>query len=161
MLAGRGINSLRNWEGISKSSGEPVRWACWYEYRVSVTGASLSNIGSSINLVSDCSLWTVCTTARGIIWSNSRRRKSWLDPSLPGVWVCDMLISLNSQVQRYFSYKVLLRDHYYPFMLELQQINSRAEYESHNRNNPQLTLSLSGCKVQYDFNTSWTQQVFS
>ena len=28
MLAGREINSLRDWEGMSKSSGEPMRWAC-------------------------------------------------------------------------------------------------------------------------------------
>jgi len=28
ILAGRGINSLRNWVEISPSSGELVRWAC-------------------------------------------------------------------------------------------------------------------------------------
>ena len=56
ILAGRGKNSLRNRVGISKSSGEPMRWACWYEYYVSVTGASLSNIGSSIDSVSDWDL---------------------------------------------------------------------------------------------------------
>jgi len=56
MLAGRGTNSLRNWVGISKSSGDPVRWAGWYEYRVLVTGTSLSDIGSSIDSVSDCGI---------------------------------------------------------------------------------------------------------
>jgi len=70
MLAGQGTNSLRNLVGISKSSGEPVRWAGWYVYRVSVTRASLSDIGSSIHSVSDWGLGRVRTTARGVICSN-------------------------------------------------------------------------------------------
>ena len=70
---------------MSKSSGQPVRWACWYEYHVLVTGASLSDTGSSIDLVSDCGFCTVRSTARSVIGLNSRDRNGWLDPPLPRV----------------------------------------------------------------------------
>ena len=86
------------------------------------------DVGSSIDSVSDWGHWIAQTTTRGVIWSNSRHREGWLDPSPLGVWVCEIVISVNSQVQTYFGYKVILWGHYYLFMLDLQQINSGAEY---------------------------------
>jgi len=89
MLAGRvpGRNDSRECAPWDNSSGDVI---IWYGYECAVTGASLSDISSSVLLFDSEPENTSChvtagATALGVGSSNSRAQKGWLGPAPPGV----------------------------------------------------------------------------